>query len=146
MPEKNSTTLSFILVESVVILLDSVFANSGRLLRVLIKFGAYKSNKEGGILNEMAAKAEDTTFCNIYGNQYIDSGEFYKTKKDQTFAFGPFLIVGFLFVKLLDLLAGLRGSHHQIHSGKVIRLWPACQKGLIKPKPKLAIKQVQALC
>ncbi|CAC9434405.1 Leader peptidase (Prepilin peptidase) (EC / N-methyltransferase (EC [uncultured Gammaproteobacteria bacterium] len=27
-----------------------------------------------------------------------------KTKKDQTFAFGPFLIVGFLFVKLLDLL------------------------------------------
>jgi hypothetical protein len=43
MPEKNSTTLSSILAESVAILLDSVFANSGRLLRVLIKFGAYKS-------------------------------------------------------------------------------------------------------
>jgi hypothetical protein len=37
------------LAESVAILLDSVFANSGRLLRVLIKFGAYKSNKEGSL-------------------------------------------------------------------------------------------------
>ncbi|VVM24232.1 hypothetical protein BSPWISOXPB_250 [uncultured Gammaproteobacteria bacterium] len=28
----------------------------------------------------MAAKAEDTTFGDILGYQYIDSGEFYKTK------------------------------------------------------------------
>jgi hypothetical protein len=39
-----------------------------------------KTKLINGILNEMAAKAEDTTFGDILGYQYIDSGEFYKTK------------------------------------------------------------------
>jgi hypothetical protein len=61
---------------------------------MLIKFGAYKSNKEGN-LSPLKPKAfllssvlsfslvlsfSSVLSCDILGYQYIDSGEFYKTK------------------------------------------------------------------